>query len=585
MNFINRMSQRIDFWWNRSLFPIEGHRQIAVHQAWTPRQEIWAAVALAIACLVVLLPSLSCPLIDPDETRYAQIALEMNATGDWITPKLDKQAYLDKPPLMYWLTAVSFYLLGNHETAARLPSVLSALATIGLVFALGRRLVGSRAAWLGAMMLLLSGGFVLAGRFLILDSLLTLFVVAALLAGYIAVRDLDHHWKWWMVAGVACALGVLTKGPVALVLSVPPLAVSGWLRRDQTQIGIRHWIAFGLPTLVLCLPWYLAVWKSNPEFGDTFFWEHNLKRFTQGSNHEQPFWFYLPVLFAGMFPASLLLPALAMFLFSRSDRERNHRSKDLGYLACGTAWILTFFSLASCKLPTYILPALPLICLMLGDMLERTVLNPSIPSRITTYLKPFPQRANLILVFACLTVLGVQGWFCGELGIAGRWAAGATVLVLIGTTMTWNRSIAFSSIGWTTTLVVAVAMVSFAATSFLPAMATERSLYGKTANIAQQYPDAQIVFFGEHAHAANFQLPSNRITYFDKQQGESFAALIAAHPRAIVVTDEEDIQATRDRLSASHRLLAQPAHQHLYLAEPHHAGSPHVAAANHGGLR
>ncbi|MCA9135786.1 MAG: glycosyltransferase family 39 protein, partial [Planctomycetales bacterium] len=373
-------------WWNTFQFPAATHDCVAPQAAWSVRQNRLAWIALVAMALCVLAPNLSYPLINPDETRYAQIAIEMNASRDWVTPTLDAKPYLDKPPLMYWLTAISFKLFGTQEFAARIPSLISALLTVAVTFALGSRIVGRKAAWLGAMSLVLCGGFVLAGRFLILDPLLTFFTTLCLLTGYIAVREQQHRWAWWMMSGIACALGVLTKGPVALVLCAPPLVVNGWIRGDQSRTRPIQWAAFVVPMIMVCVPWYIAVIKFNPEFVDYFFWEHNFKRFTEGSNHQQPFWFYIPVVFAGMFPASLLLPWVGIFLASRSERKRRLRSKDLGFLFCGAAWILAFFSIASCKLPTYILPAFPLMCLILGAMVNRTVMQPELANRLTDQL-------------------------------------------------------------------------------------------------------------------------------------------------------------------------------------------------------
>uniref|UniRef100_UPI003564D627 ArnT family glycosyltransferase n=1 Tax=Novipirellula sp. TaxID=2795430 RepID=UPI003564D627 len=244
---VKRIKSKMRAWWNETQFPVVTKDHVTSVRQWTLRQEMIATLILTLACCVVLLPNLSYPLIDPDETRYAQIAIEMNDSRDWVTPTLDGQAYLDKPPLMYWLTAASLHCLGNKESSARLPSVLASIATVLVTYLLGRRILGSRAAWLGCVSLVLCGGFVIAGRFLILDSLLAFFVTACFLTGYIAVRETEHRWGWWMISAVACALGVLTKGPVAFVLCVPPLITSGWLRRDHTRTRLLHWAAFVLP--------------------------------------------------------------------------------------------------------------------------------------------------------------------------------------------------------------------------------------------------------------------------------------------------------------------------------------------------
>jgi len=548
-------------------FPAFTQTSASIASRWDRRQQTLAWALLMLASTIVLLPNLGYPLIEPDETRYAQIALEMNASRDWITPTLDGRAYLDKPPLMYWLTALSFQTFGDHETAARLPSMLAALLTIVLTFGWGSRIVGQRSAWLAAMLLVLCGGFMLAGRFLIMDSLLALCTTACMLSGYIAVRGKNHRWAWWMVSGVACALGVLTKGPVALVLCAPPLVVSGWLRADQSRTRVLHWVAFVLPMIAVCVPWYVAVAKFNSPFLDYFFWEHNLKRFTQGSNHEQPFWFYVPVVFAAMFPASLLLPSVGVFVASRSCRKRSLRSKDFGFLFCGAIWMLTFFSVASCKLPTYILPVIPLVCLMTGVMLDQTVFRRGTSDRITNYLQPFPQRATLILVVAWIVIVGADVWLGGRLSASSVVALIICGLVTAVVIAFWNRDAAMGRLAWAATAVIATCVLVFASAVALPTISTERSVFVETQRIADAAPESWIVFFGEKPHGALFHLPPERTTFFPHEMEDEFVGFVQRQSDLILVTDDEQIEWTRQRLAGTHELTVSPNHEHVYSAK------------------
>nr|WP_231617833.1 glycosyltransferase family 39 protein [Novipirellula aureliae] len=512
------------------------------------------------------MPNLAYPLIEPDETRYAQIAIEMNEARDWVTPTLDGRAYLDKPPLMYWLTALSFQMFGTNETAARLPSMLAALATISLTFGWGSRIVGRRSAWLGAMSLSLCGGFMLAGRFLILDSLLAFLTTTCLLSGYIAVRGKDHRPGWWMVSGVACALGVLTKGPLAFVLCAPPFVVSGWLRADHSRTRVLHWVAFVMPMVAVCVPWYVAVAKFNPQFLDYFFWEHNYQRFMQGSNHEQPFWFYVPVVFAAMFPASLLLPSVGVFLVSSSNRKRSLRSKDLGFLVCAAFWMLAFFSAARCKLPTYILPALPFLCLTMGVMLDQTVFRAGSVDRITNYLKPFPQRATLILLASCAAVTGVNIFLNDSVFLVDVLASIVCVASCIFVVIHWNRDIAFGRLAWAGTTAVAVGVLMLVSTVLLPTISNERSVFVETQRVAGTHPKAVIVFFGENSHGARFHLSTQQTLAFPIECEEEFVGFAAEQDDFILVTDDARIERTRQKLEATHRLTASPRHQHVYQA-------------------
>ncbi len=571
-------------WWNDALFPAAAASSTPGGINWTRRRESYAWIALIMASLCVLVPNLSYPLIEPDETRYAEIAIGMNSSRDWVNPMLDGKPYLDKPPLLYWLTALSFNIFGTHELAARLPSLLSAVLTVVITSALGGRIVGPRAGWLGALMLTLCGGFVLAGRFLILDSLLTLFTTLCLLTGYIAVREQRHRWAWWMASGIACALGVLTKGPVALVLCAPPLIVSGWVRADQTRTRIVHWAAFVMPIILVCVPWYIAVIRFNPQFVDHFFWEHNLKRFTQGSNHQQPIWFYVPVVFASMFPASLLLPSACAFLVSGEDRKRCLRTKDLGFLICAGSWILLFFSLASCKLPTYILPAIPLIALVIGFMMDRTVFRSESAGGVTTHLKPFPKRAVVILAVAGLAVIGVDALLGGLSAVT----IPATVccFVAAGVAMwQWNRPAASSLQAWTATGCLALFVLTLASAQLLPTIAITRSLYRKTKVAAEKYPHAQIVFFGEKPHGINLQIDRGRVVYFPAELQFEFVEFISRSPDLILIAADEEIDRTRAAVASTHELIGLPENEHLFLAKRLSSVVPAVSSLNSDGAR
>src|SRR5207302_8594002 len=131
-------------------------------------------------------PDLSYRLVEPEEGRYAGIAREMLTSGDWVLPTLNREPNHDKPPLLYWLVAGSFRLLGTNEWAARLVPALAAFGTVLATYLFGRSLVGPRAAFLAALALTGMTGFIQCGRFLILDSLLSLWVGLSLWTGYAA---------------------------------------------------------------------------------------------------------------------------------------------------------------------------------------------------------------------------------------------------------------------------------------------------------------------------------------------------------------------------------------------------------------
>ena len=184
----------------------------------------WPSVLLLVVLPGVLLyPCLSFHLFEPDEGRYAEIPREMLQRGEWVVPLLQGEPYLDKPPLFYWLVMLSYQMLGVADWTARLVPALAVHGCILLVYLFGRRSVGERAALWGALTLMLAPAFIGLGRLLLLDGVLAFFVTLSLLSAREAVRGPDMRRNWWLLAALACGLGVLTKGPVAVVLVLPPV--------------------------------------------------------------------------------------------------------------------------------------------------------------------------------------------------------------------------------------------------------------------------------------------------------------------------------------------------------------------------
>lgn len=354
----------LPFLWSRVLFPGPA-----------PAAEPLRGSALLLLLVLpglLLYPCLSFPLFEPDEGRYAEIPREMFVRGEWVIPTLQAEPYLDKPPLLYWLVMASYHVLGVHDWAARLVPALAVHVCVLLTYLMGRRWLGDRAALWGALGLTLAPGFLSIGRLLVLDGLLTLWVWLSLLAGFEAVRGPRFHWGWWLLTSAAAGLGVLTKGPVALVLLLPPLWLFAWLTPGTPRPPWRAHALLAAVVLAVCLPWYVAMALRIPDFLGYFFWEHNVVRFLAPFDHIEPVWYYVPLLLAGLLPGTLLVGAFVRFLLTGEVEASQRRCPPLGYLLLAGGWCVFFFSLSGCKLPTYILPALPPLALALGYYLVQS---------------------------------------------------------------------------------------------------------------------------------------------------------------------------------------------------------------------
>jgi 4-amino-4-deoxy-L-arabinose transferase-like glycosyltransferase len=379
---------------------------------------------LALTLLLLIFRAGAVPLVGPDEPRYARVAVEMSRSGDLVTPTLQGRPWLEKPILYYWLAAGSYRLLGENETAARLPSVLATLLLVLTTAIVGARLYGRRAG--------LHAGFIVAtsvltfaeGRAATMDMLLAAALTAGL--GLFALRQLDLAGAGASILGAAfLGLATLAKGPIGIVLPVLVLASYLAITRQWPRPRLAEAALAAGAFLMVALPWYLMVWmRQGHAFIETFLLNHNVQRFTSTVHrHPGSFLYYVPVLLVGLFPWSgLLLPA-----FGRVTRRA---TADV-LLLCWILAPLVFFSAAGSKLPGYILPIVPPLSILMGRgavaLLDREPLRPGLGPTGVALL-------GLLLGFA---VFGATAWLWwkGEpdapsLLPVGIWALILTWLVL-----------------------------------------------------------------------------------------------------------------------------------------------------------
>ncbi len=322
------------------------------------------------------------PLMNPDEGRYAEIPREMLERGDFITPHLNYVKYFEKPPLLYWLNALSFRIFGMNEFAARFFCALCGLLTVLLVYHAGRKLFDRRTGLLGALVLGTAAGFVAQSRIVLTDIPLTLTITATFLFFLLAAQE-DEPRKslYWYLFYTAAALATLAKGLIGFVLPggvafFYMLFTGRWrlLRQMRLVTGI-------LLFLLICAPWFVAVSLKNPNFPHFFFIREHFERFTTKIHHRyQPDWFFIPILFGCFLPWSLLLPET----LRRFWRERRSRGAEKRlYLAIWAGLVFVFFSISDSKLVPYILPVFPALALLIGDRLSTALDDPGDTLRAT----------------------------------------------------------------------------------------------------------------------------------------------------------------------------------------------------------
>ncbi len=324
-----------------------------------------SSLLVGVFLLLYVLPLGVRPLVIPDETRYAEIPREMLASGDWLVPHLNGLRYFEKPPLGYWLNAVSIGLFGENAFAIRLPSAIAAGLTALLLFLWARRWTGENAApLLATAVFLLSFEVMAVGVFCVLDSVLSLFMTATIVASDLACEQRTRRTRMILLvlAGVACGMAFLTKGFLALVVPVVVIVpFAFWQGRLKTCLRMA-WVPLMAAFLVM-LPWSILVHWREPDFWRYFFWVEHIERFTspRGGQHPEPFWFYVPFLIGGAMPWTPLVGPIVQGL-----RRADWSAPMVRLAICWLAFPFLLFSASSGKLGTYILPCFPPLAFLIA---------------------------------------------------------------------------------------------------------------------------------------------------------------------------------------------------------------------------
>ncbi len=384
-------------------------------------------IVLLVACLIFLGCILSPPsLMDDVDGTQAQIARTMLDSGDWVTPRIDGIAYLEKPPLKYWLIAISYAMFGVHDWAARIPIALSAMLLCWLTAQLGAWAFGARAGMYAGMCLATCVGLFLFTRVLISDVMLTLAITLAIWSFLRALDEAEPYpRRWAILIWAALGTGLLIKGLIAIVF---PVAV-GLLfllfeRRllDRKAWNRLHPLAGGVLLLAIAAPWHVLATLRNPPYFDLtlhsergsyhgFFWfyfinEHLLRylglRYPRDYNTVPRLYFWLLHL-VWLFPWSVYLPAVWKLDFARQDRTG--RTRRLALMWIGV--VLLFFTFSTTQ-EYYSMPCYPALALLIATALDSG-------SRLLRY---GTRAAAVIATLAC-TAVAIILWLVRALPTPG----------------------------------------------------------------------------------------------------------------------------------------------------------------------
>jgi len=308
----------------------------------------WLAAAAVVTSFFLLLGA--APLFDVDEGAFSQATLEMFQRGDFLSTTLNGEPRYDKPILVYWLQAASVALFGVREWAFRLPSALCAAAWAWLTYLFVRRHYDAGRALLATALLATSLGVYIIGRAATADALLNLLLAASMFAAWLHLSTGRRRWLY--ATHAAIGLGVLAKGPIAILVPFATTLIFCLLRRDLRTWAraVFDWRAL-LLFLVIAAPWYIVILlKEGQAFIAGFFLKHNVGRFSGPvSGHGGSLLYYFPVVLILSLPFTALIVPVA-------QRIRSIWRDDLQcYLLLWFAFVFVFFSLSGTKLPHYVL--------------------------------------------------------------------------------------------------------------------------------------------------------------------------------------------------------------------------------------
>ncbi len=314
------------------------------------------------------------PYANPDEGRYTEIPREMAASGDFVTPRLNGVKYFEKPPLMYWLSALTFKAFGLNPFTARLWCALFAILGVLLTYTTARCLHGREAGIASAVVLGTSLLYYVLGQIIILDMAVAVSLSGTLFAFILAMREPAGRKRlaWFLTFYTFMALATLTKGLIGILL--PGAVIFLWvlLLNRWRALWPFYPILGTLLLLAITAPWHVLAALANhsdiKEHDFTWFYfihEHFLRFTTQIHKRYEPWWFFLPVLIAGLFPWTFFAWQALRQALTGGWKART-RNPETWFFVIWIAFVMVFFSKSQSKLVPYILPVFPAAAVLLG---------------------------------------------------------------------------------------------------------------------------------------------------------------------------------------------------------------------------
>jgi 4-amino-4-deoxy-L-arabinose transferase-like glycosyltransferase len=391
------------------------------------RQALQVVLLLVLAAIVFIAGISSLPLADPDEARYTTISMNMLERNNFLEPWLGDKYYPDKPPLYFWLTAGSLKILGtgNIHFAVRIVPVVGALLTILATYLIGATLFNHVLGLIGAGGLLTSLIMFGFSRFIRMDIYLAAFITLALWA-FLKGYKTQEHSKWYLLMYPLLGLGVLTKGPIALII---PLAIIFlfllWqilTKHNEWKVLMHMRLILGLSIVIaIAGPWFIYMMRLHKDYAREFFYLQNWGRAFDAANtlgHHATFLIYPAAVIIGFLPWTGLV-ILAIIRFTKSAFNRENNDWESRFLLLWFFLVLLFFSFSTTKLTNYILPAFMPGAVLLGRFIY-DYWQSDFPRRrhqltfAWAYPMVFGVSLTMALLFVASALLGIGLQFHGD---------------------------------------------------------------------------------------------------------------------------------------------------------------------------
>jgi 4-amino-4-deoxy-L-arabinose transferase-like glycosyltransferase len=470
---------------------------------------------VAMLCLMLIVRILAMfwyPFVDTTEARYAEIARKMLETGDWITPQFDYGVpFWGKPPLHTWMSALGMKIFGVSHFGARFFFLISSIGLLSLCYIWVRKVRCSDQALLAIAVIASAGLFFGASAFVVTDMAMVLGTTMSMAGFFACVADKSSHRVWGYLFFVGIAVGLLAKGPVAVVLTGIPIFLWIVVGNRWRQLFRLPWITGLLVTALITLPWYLIAEAKTPGFLSYFIIGEHYKRFLEtgwqgdlyGSAHAHPkgmIWVYG---FIACLPWILFAPALA---FRRKQVLGVFQKDQTGWHSYLLVWSLSpliLFTPAANILPAYVLPGIPAFAILL----------------VSVWCKLFDQPS-------WITRLSIQiSMFCVPL------------------------------------IVLALTILAF----FFPNTLNVRSERDLVLKAFEASPDIQITYWGDRSYSAEFYT-QGRVHYVTDIA--DLKALNTNNVRDAVAVYNHDIPLIKDQLEAGFVDLGRFNRRHLFIERP-----------------